>query len=98
MLASTATPHAPQVIYDATGFCYKNKDPVQPSIVEIMSASSSGYVRDMFKVCVFVCVGAGESVGVGSSCAHSIHEVDVMVCVSAGTHAADGRRNEQRCK
>ena len=60
MLASTATPHAPQVIYDATGFCYKNKDPVQPSIVEIMSASSSGYVRDMFKVCFGVFGSARE--------------------------------------
>ena len=40
--------YAAEVIYDAMGFCFKNKDPVQPSIVEIMSQSTSGYVRDMF--------------------------------------------------
>jgi len=41
--------YAAEVVYDAVGFCFKNKDPVQPAIVEIMSASTSGYVRDMFK-------------------------------------------------
>lgn len=41
--------YAAEVVYDAVGFCFKNKDPVQPSIVEIMSASTSGYVRDMFQ-------------------------------------------------
>ena len=40
--------YAAEVTYDALGFCFKNKDPVQPSIVDIMSASTSGYVRDMF--------------------------------------------------
>ena len=38
-----------KVIYEASGFCFKNKDLLSLSMLEIMSASSSAYVRDMFK-------------------------------------------------
>ena len=39
--------YAAEVVYDANGFCFKNKDPVQPSMVEMM-ASSSDFVKTLF--------------------------------------------------
>ena len=41
--------YAAEVIYDADGFCFKNKDPVQPAIVELMHKSRSTYVQQLFK-------------------------------------------------
>eukprot|EP00288_Rhodomonas_lens_P011274 CAMPEP_0177748744 /NCGR_PEP_ID=MMETSP0484_2-20121128/32102_1 /TAXON_ID=354590 /ORGANISM="Rhodomonas lens, Strain RHODO" /LENGTH=1368 /DNA_ID=CAMNT_0019263653 /DNA_START=40 /DNA_END=4145 /DNA_ORIENTATION=- len=44
--------YAAEVVYDATGFCFKNKDPVQPSMVELMSTSTSEYVQKIFSAYV----------------------------------------------
>ena len=57
----TVKHYAAEVVYDASGFCFKNRDPVQPTIVEIMTASTSAYVRDMFKGHVAQLSGAPSS-------------------------------------
>ena len=41
----TVRHYAAEVTYDAVGFCFKNKDPVLPALVELMSASDSPYIR-----------------------------------------------------
>lgn len=41
--------YAAEVIYDADGFCFKNKDPVQPAIVDLMHKSRSTYVQRLFQ-------------------------------------------------
>jgi myosin heavy subunit len=40
--------YAAEVVYDAEGFCFKNKDPVQPAIVDLMHSSRSKYVQKLF--------------------------------------------------
>ncbi|EKX39533.1 myosin [Guillardia theta CCMP2712] len=41
--------YAADVIYDANGFCFKNKDPVQPALVSLMCNQTSPFVKELFK-------------------------------------------------
>ena len=41
--------YAAEVVYDAQGFCFKNKDPVQPSMLELLSISHNEYIRQIFQ-------------------------------------------------
>lgn len=41
--------YAAEVVYDAQGFCFKNKDPVQPSMLELLSTSHNEYIRQIFQ-------------------------------------------------
>ena len=45
----TVKHYAAHVTYDAQGFCFKNKDPVLPAIVELMATRTSPYVRSLFE-------------------------------------------------
>ena len=39
--------YAAEVTYDAAGFCFKNKDPVLPALVDLMASSGSAYIRSL---------------------------------------------------
>ena len=45
----TVKHYAAHVTYDAQGFCFKNKDPVLPAVVELMAERTSPYVRSLFQ-------------------------------------------------
>ncbi len=45
----TVKHYAAEVAYDAVGFCFKNKDPVQPAIVELITNGDSKYLRSLFE-------------------------------------------------
>jgi myosin heavy subunit len=40
--------YAADVVYDVQGFCAKNKDPVQPALMDLLSKGSSQYVQMLF--------------------------------------------------
>ena len=40
--------YAADVVYDVQGFCAKNKDPVQPALMDLLSKGSSPYVQMLF--------------------------------------------------
>jgi myosin heavy subunit len=41
--------YAADVVYDVQGFCAKNKDPVQPALMELLSTGSANYVKALFQ-------------------------------------------------
>ena len=41
--------YAADVVYDVQGFCAKNKDPVQPALMELLSTGSAPYVQALFQ-------------------------------------------------